>query len=118
MCSGSLFISRWRSWSIELAISAGESPCSSPPWNPEGTAAPPVENTPFPVSAVELAIEGVKLTLLGSSNSADKTVYYFQWKTTDFPDGKYLVRPRALGTNGFVYQYGFGEQMMVANSSG
>jgi hypothetical protein len=45
MCSGSLFISRWRSWSIELAISAGESPCSSPPWNPEGTAAPPVEKT-------------------------------------------------------------------------
>ena len=76
-----------------------------------------MESTPFPLGTVELSIEGVKLPLLSTSNSADKTVYYFQWKTTDFPDGTYLVRPRATGTNGFAYQYGFGEQMTVANSS-
>jgi hypothetical protein len=43
MCWGSCLRSRWRSWSIEFAIWAGDSPATSRDFSPEGTEAPPAE---------------------------------------------------------------------------
>ena len=76
-----------------------------------------LHTTPFPVSAVELAIGEVNLPLLSVSNLPDGTIYSFEWNTTAFADGTYTLRPRALGTNGFAYQYPFGTEMVVANHS-
>ena len=77
------------------------------------TPAPFLDSTPFPVGAVELRLGGVNLPLLSVSNSTDKATYFFQWNTSAFADGRYTLRPRAVGTNGFVYQYPFGQEIVV-----
>src|SRR3954452_6195817 len=53
MCSGSALSSRWRSWSTELAISAGEEPRIGDDLRPDGTAAPPAAYTATPPVRVD-----------------------------------------------------------------